>query len=208
MEAVANGRLVRTIRKVSDEVRNPVVHVSLLEAAGAGSGLAWLTRLVGRPGLAPAALTPNDAWVFLGEETRIATPHGPLRVAYAQRVIPLDFEIRLDDFIEERYPGSAIPASYESHVTVQPDSGAEFSARIYMNHPLKYGGYTFFQASFQRLSAGETSILSVSRDPGQAVSFAGYCIVVLGLLLIFFCKPLLRRLDDRSVRSRPAGDRP
>jgi hypothetical protein len=49
------------------------------------------------------------------------------------------------------------------------------------------------------------SVLSVSRDPGQLVSFVGYCILVLGLLLIFFFKPLLRRLDERPARPRSRG---
>ena len=63
-----------------------------------------------------------------------------------------------------------------------------------MNHPLKYEGYTFFQASFQRNAAGqEVTILSVARDPGMRVSFIGYCILVLGLLLIFFAKTAQRR---------------
>jgi hypothetical protein len=206
-EAVASGRLERTIRRVSDEIRNPVIHVSLLADAGGDTETSWLQRLTGGPELVPAAVAPNEAWVFLGEEHEFATPLGSLRVAYVQRTIPLAFEIRLDDFIEERYPGSAIPASYESHVTVKPDAGEPFSARIYMNHPLEIGGYSFFQASFQRLPEGEVSVLSVSRDPGQTVSFVGYCVVVLGLLLIFFFKPLLRRLDDRSARSRPTGAR-
>ncbi len=206
-EAVASGRLEHTIRKVSDEIRNPVIHVSLLEAVGGGTESSWLERLTGGPELVAATLTPNEAWVFLGEEQLFATPLGSLRVGYAQRALPLDFEIRLDDFIEEHYPGSAIPASYESHVTVKPDAGEPFSTRIYMNHPLEIGGFAFFQASFQRLPEGEISVLSVSRDPGQAVSFLGYCVVVLGLILIFFFKPLLRRLDDRSARSRPTGAR-
>jgi hypothetical protein len=36
----------------------------------------------------------------------------------------------------------------------------------------------------------------------MTVSFAGYCILVAGLLLIFFVKPYLRRLDDHVARSR------
>ena len=206
-EAVPSGRLVRTIRKISDEIRDPVIHVSLLETADGSTRLSWIARLAGGPDLVPAALTPNDAWIFLGEEQSFGTALGSLRVAYAQRTVPLDFEIRLDDFIEEHYPGSAIPAAYESHVTVKTAAGESFPARIYMNHPLQVGGFAFFQASFQRLSGGEVSILSVSRDPGQAVSFVGYCVVVLGLVLIFFFKPLLRKLDERTARSRPTGAR-
>ena len=125
-----------------------------------------------------------------------------------KKKLKLPASIKLDNVIQETYKGTDVAKHFESKITLTTETGESRKARIYMNHPLKYGGYTFFQASFQRQSAGETSVLSVSRDPGQAVSFAGYCIVVLGLVLIFFFKPLLRRLDDRSARSRPAGDRP
>jgi cytochrome c biogenesis protein ResB len=134
-----------------------------------------------------------------------AMPEGTIKVRYESRTIPLAFGIQLDDFIERSYPGIAMAASYESHVQVLPEHGEPFSKKIYMNNPLKYAGYTFYQASFQRTPEGEITVLSVAQDPGMTVSFVGYCILVAGLLLIFFVKPALRRLDDRIARSRAAG---
>ena len=52
---------------------------------------------------------------------------------------------------------------------------------------LIYAGYTFYQASFQRTPGGqEVTVLSVARDPGMTVSFLGFCVLVAGLVLIFF----------------------
>jgi hypothetical protein len=162
--------------------------------------------LRGRPAVRPAAVEPVEAWVFHGEGYRFESPQGPIEVRYEGRSIPLDFGVHLTDFREETYPGIMLAASYESHVTVEPADAERFDTRIYMNHPLIYSGYTFYQASFQRTQSGEEiTVLSVARDPGMTVSFVGYCILVLGLVLIFFAKPYFKRLDDRIARSRAAA---
>ncbi len=206
LQAAADGRVARTVEKVSDEVMNPVVHVRLeVESAGPIRHAGIFDLLRGGRGLEPANVDPNRAWVFHGTEHAFATPDGPIRVRYESRRIPLEFGIELNDFIEKQYPGVALAASYESHVRVVPGDGEPFPEKIYMNHPLKYAGFTFYQASFQRTPEGETTVLSVARDPGMTVSFVGYCILVFGLLVIFFVKPTLRRLDDRIARSRAAA---
>ncbi|NNE43915.1 MAG: hypothetical protein HKN12_06885 [Gemmatimonadetes bacterium] len=206
LDAADHGRLSRTVRKVSDEVIRPVIKVELMERAGddvrVASPVNWLR---GRPAVRPADVTPNEAWVFHGENYVFDTPAGPVDIAYKGDTIPLEFGIHLDDFREERYPGISLAASFESHVRVQPDGGEEFPERIYMNHPLIYQGYTFYQASFQRTPSGEEiTVLSVARDPGMTISFFGYVVLVLGLILIFWVKPYFRKLDDRIARSREA----
>jgi len=105
-----------------------------------------------------------------------------------------------------RYEGTDTAKNFESIVRFQdPDNNIDLPVSIYMNNPLKYAGYTFYQASFQRTPQGEITVLSVARDPGMTTSFVGYCILVTGLLLIFFVKPALRRLDDHLARSKAAG---
>jgi len=207
LESLERGRVTRTVRKVSDEVIRPVLKVALVERDDSGRRMASLGGLLGRrPEVRSADVSPRDAWVFHDEQFDFDTPHGPVGVRYAGRSIPLDFAVHLEDFREEKYPGVSLAASYESHVVVQPDDEEEFRTRIYMNHPLIYAGYTFYQASFQRAAGGqEITVLSVARDPGMTVSFFGYCVLVTGLVLIFFVKPYLRKLDDRIARSRAAA---
>jgi hypothetical protein len=205
LDAADHGRVTRTVTKVSDEITRPVIKVALVERAG-GQPMheaSFVSLIGGRPEVAPAPVEPSEAWIFHGEDYEFDTPEGPVRVAYSGRTIPLPFEVHLEDFREETYPGIMLAASYESHVVVKPDDGQEFRTRIYMNHPLIYSGYTFYQASFQRTPGGqEITVLSVARDPGMTVSFFGFCVLVLGLILIFFVKPWFKRLDDRIARSR------
>jgi hypothetical protein len=207
LDASDHGVVSRIVVKESDEVRRPVLLVRLVEAEeGTEPAKAGLLGAFGRSEYQRADLDPNEVWLFHGESFRFETASGPLDVHYRSRSVPLDFAIHLDDFREETYPGVSLAASYESHVTVRPTGGEPFQEKIYMNHPLKYAGYVFYQASFQRTPDGEVTVLSVARDPGMTVSFVGYCVLVGGLLLIFFAKPYLRKLDDRkAVRAVNAG---
>ena len=204
LDAADQGVIGRAVTKASDEVRRPVLLVRLVEPHGGGATpLAALG--IGRS-FRRAETSPNEVWLFHGERFQFDTPEGPVDVSFDSRAIPLDFAIHLDDFQEHTYPGVSLASSYESHVTVKPDTGEPFQTEIYMNHPLKYAGYVFYQASFQRTPSGEVTILSVARDPGMKLSFVGYCILVAGLFLIFFGKPYFKKLDDRrTVRAQTAG---
>ncbi len=97
----------------------------------------------------------------------------------------LNFSIKLDRFVLKRYPGSMQPSSYDSYVTVKDKNGS-FSYHIYMNHILKYKGYRFYQADFDKDAKG--SILAVSYDPGMYITYAGYILLILGFLLSIFYK--------------------
>ena len=79
------------------------------------------------------------------------------------------FEIELIDFKHEKYPGTDVPFNFSSEVMVHHnDSAKDQKALIYMNHPLRYEGLTFYQASFANQDT--TSIFQVVRDlavPGR-----------------------------------------
>lgn len=93
----------------------------------------------------------------------------------------LPFSIYLDDFILKRYPGSQTPSSYESFVTIHTEIG-QSKAHIFMNNVLDVQGYRLYQSSYDPDEMG--SILSVSHDSwGRRITYAGYFILFLGLLL-------------------------
>jgi ABC-type transport system involved in cytochrome c biogenesis permease subunit len=96
----------------------------------------------------------------------------------------LPFSLRLDAFEMDVYPGTHMPAMFRSRVTLRDPSGAEHAGIIEMNRPLSYGGFQFFQSSYQVREGREMSILSVSRDPGQPIVFLGYGLLVLGMLVV------------------------
>jgi hypothetical protein len=76
-------------------------------------------------------------------------------------------------------------STYQSLVDVEGLGEKEIS----MNEPLKYKGYTFYQASFQEdPGSGRpmASILSVNYDPGRYLKYFGAIMIVLGSILMFY----------------------
>lgn len=105
------------------------------------------------------------------------------------------FEIELLDFAHDKYPGTEIPFNFSSKViTHHPDPAKKQQALIYMNHPLRYEGLTFYQASF---SPDETAtVLQVVRNPGWLLPYFSVLLMGLGMTYQFglhFSKYLKKR---------------
>lgn len=105
------------------------------------------------------------------------------------------FEVELIDFAHDKYPGTEIPFNFSSKVlTHNPDPAKNQQALIYMNHPLRYEGLTFYQASF---SPDETAtVLQVVRNPGWLLPYVSVLLMGLGMCFQFglhFAKFLKKR---------------
>lgn len=109
--------------------------------------------------------------------------NGRVEGMIAAREIQLPFGLALEKFHMDKIPGTERPASFESFVKIK---GENEGAHIFMNHPLKRDGYTFYQASYLQDEEGKFhSILSVNKDPGRPVKYAGSMLLVLGLVFHF-----------------------
>ncbi|WP_121020809.1 cytochrome c biogenesis protein CcsA [Helicobacter vulpis] len=99
----------------------------------------------------------------------------------------LPFMLKLKRFELERYPGSMSPSSYASEVEILDTKGQLIKPyRIFMNHVLDYGGYRFFQTSYDRDEKG--TILSVNKDPGKSITYIGYAGLILGAIALLFSR--------------------
>ncbi len=98
----------------------------------------------------------------------------------AQNTLP--FSIALKDFVKDDYEGTEMARGYHSDVVVK-DGNLEWPARIEMNAPLRYKGYTFFQSSFRQTPEMEMTILAVVENKGWLFPYIGALIIGLGLLL-------------------------
>jgi len=108
-----------------------------------------------------------------------------IQLSWGSKLIVLPFNIELVDFQIQRYPGSLSPSSYASEVRLI-DGNINVEHNIFMNHPLSYKGYKFFQSSYDRDEKG--TILSVNNDPGKWPTYFGYFLLSLGFILNFFTK--------------------
>lgn len=94
------------------------------------------------------------------------------------------FEIELIDFKHDKYPGTEIPFNFSSEVMVHhEDESKNQKALIYMNHPLRYEGLTFYQASFANQDT--TSIFQVVRNPGWVLPYVSVLLMGLGMCVQF-----------------------
>ncbi len=100
------------------------------------------------------------------------------------------FSIQLLKFQHDVYPGTDIPKNFSSRVLLQrPDTGEKREVLIYMNNPLRYGGETFYQSSYDRDNRG--SILQVVHNPSWLTPYFS-CVLVGAGLVVHFMTHLLR----------------
>ena len=102
-----------------------------------------------------------------------------MRTTEDERSLP--FSIRLDDFKLVRYPGSRSPSSFESFLTIRTEQG-ERSEHIYMNKVIYEQGYRLYQSSYDADEQG--TVLTINNDrTGTAITYAGYLLLLAGMLL-------------------------
>ncbi len=125
---------------------------------------------------------------------------------YGSKTLELPFDVKLNDFIAERYPGTEKSySSYESKVTIFDDKEGDFDFHIYMNNILNHRGYRFFQSSFDSDEKG--TILSVNHDYwGTWFTYLGYYLLYFGLMAILISKgarmEALRKQLDKIKRKK------
>lgn len=109
------------------------------------------------------------------------------KLALRARRYYLPFSMTLKEFKHDVYPGTDIPKNFSSLVRLR-DSGAgeDRDALIYMNNPLRYGGKTFYQASFGK--GDRLSVFQVVRNPGWLIPYLSCALVALGMVLHFGAK--------------------
>jgi ABC-type transport system involved in cytochrome c biogenesis permease subunit len=167
----------------AESQRRPAVEVRLEQAGQAG----------------------EPTWVAWGEVNDVVVGGRPARVSFGDASVTLPFRVELLKFKSEKYPGSAMAATYESRVRIDDPEQGSFERVISMNNPLHHRGYTLFQSSF---AEGErmVSVFSVSRAPGLPVVYLGTCLLVLGVAWMFYVKPwLARRQGQRMLALRMAS---
>ncbi len=128
------------------------------------------------------------------------------RIKYGSDYKKLPFQIKLRDFQLETYPGSEMPKSYASEVTVIEPNRA-FDYRIFMNNPLEHKGFRFYQSSYTITPQFEETQLSVNHDFwGTWITYIGYALLYFGLIMIFFVKGTrFRKLVSLTEKARKAG---
>lgn len=99
----------------------------------------------------------------------------------SKKTLTLPYELVLNQFKMDKDPGTNNPASFESFVTLFRGNEGSSKHHVFMNNPLKYQNFTFYQASYFETQEGPFgSVLSVNFDPGRFWKYLGSLLLVLG----------------------------
>ena len=101
-----------------------------------------------------------------------------------QRRFYKQFALTLLHFAHDRYAGTDIPKNFSSRVRLV-DFGRNENREVLisMNDPLRYRGFTFYQAGFD--NSDKTTILQVVKNPAMLMPYIACGLVALGLVTQF-----------------------
>ncbi|MDA0576474.1 MAG: cytochrome c biogenesis protein ResB [Verrucomicrobia bacterium] len=170
----------------------PVDGVSLLPQARAkeveANAAGVYVEVVDKAGGAPQR---SIVWAYERHPFAFTTGTERWAVAMKRRTWSIPFDVRLDRFTVELHPNTQIPKVFRSDVTKSEGESHE-AVNISMNAPLRYRGYTLFQASWGPQNAPPGTPLfsgfAVVHNPADHWPLYACIIVSAGLLLHFFQK--------------------
>jgi hypothetical protein len=94
------------------------------------------------------------------------------------------FAIQLVQFSHDRYAGTDIPKNFSSRIRLlDPSRHEDRETLIYMNHPLRYQGMTFYQSGFDNNDT--TTILQVVQNPSWLIPYVSCALIALGMVIQF-----------------------
>jgi hypothetical protein len=136
----------------------------------------------------------SDAFILAGASFQ------PFTVRDGDRIFTVDmrkrqwrmpFDVKLDKFTAAFHPGTSRPAKFVSDIR-RVENGQESKMTIRMNEPMRYEGFTFFQASYGPPGAkpGEPmySVFEVVKNPADKWPEYSLYIVAFGMLVTFLTK--------------------
>ncbi|GAB5425379.1 MAG: hypothetical protein Crog4KO_25260 [Crocinitomicaceae bacterium] len=108
------------------------------------------------------------------------------KIGYGSKQVKMPFEVHCEDFRLERYSGSSQPSSFESDlIIIDKKNNKKFKKNLFMNHVVDYQGYRLFQSAYDPDEKG--THLSVNNDWwGTNISYLGYLLMGLGMIMAFF----------------------
>ena len=130
----------------------------------AGIALILFAALFGAPDVTRARITLPQ-----GKAVTIARTDDGL-------LLPLPFEVALEQFTIDHYPDGRSPRQYTSRLRIDGEA-----CEVSVNHPLHHGGYTIYQDSYDQ-QAGSFTVLQLVRDPWLPLIFVGIALLAAGAI--------------------------
>jgi hypothetical protein len=137
----------------------------------------------------PVATSRSETWnkpvadIVLNDggeqkELRLTTDHTQ-PIALSDGKSFLSFELRSDE-----------PKSFRSHLTVVVGGKTAAEKTIVVNDPLMYDGIMFYQSNYRKSDPTYSGLQAVY-DPGLGIVIAGFVMLSLGVVFIYYIRPRL-----------------
>jgi hypothetical protein len=130
----------------------------------------------------------QDYWISDEAPVEIEVNNKKMIFDLVKKTIQVPFELTLDRFKMDMDPGTNNPASYESFVKLFTGDAQSEVHHIFMNNPLKFKDFTFYQASYFETEQGYGTVLSVNYDPGRWIKYLGSLLLVIGTAWHFYLR--------------------
>ena len=145
----------------------------------------------------------KKTWLELGATAQLSLGPNIFYVQFSRENIPVPFALSLKDFHVDFYEGTSNAKSYRSIAQL---NGEDRDITISMNEPLYYNGFTFYQSSYSTDQQGNPvfSVLSVNRDPGRWIKYMGSITMIVGILLMFYFKPMYSGKSKYFLKKKSA----
>ncbi len=110
------------------------------------------------------------------------------RVVFRPKRLYHGYTLTLVDLKWEYYPGTGIPRNFESILKVEAPGSETRQANIYMNHPLRMEGETYYQNQMNSSEFSSNMLetrLQVIQNPSWLTAYIGCLVVSVGMLWQF-----------------------
>ncbi|GJM25200.1 MAG: hypothetical protein DHS20C16_16150 [Phycisphaerae bacterium] len=142
---------------------------------------------------------------FVYRPTRCMLPDGTeVELLFSRKSAPLPAALALEDFELKVHTGGFVSGntlSVRDFISVlRPYSGGEWQQPITtsLNSPAQFAGIYFFQAEWDPGEMAFTGLGVGNRD-GVLIQLFGTCVAVLGMIYVFYIKPIIKRRRQQAV---------
>jgi hypothetical protein len=127
-------------------------------------------------------------------EVQITQPDGKVTTQYVFELFPGHSHSQTKFLLSYRKTIS----DYVSELQIIEDDKVVAEKDIEVNHPLHFGGYHFYQSSYDA-KAGQYTVLQVTSDTGLATVYAGYWMLCIGVVWHLWLRHMFKKTKLKSA---------
>lgn len=127
----------------------------------------------------------------------VASKEGMFYLSLRPASIHLPVSLQLINFSKLFHPGTQMLKEVRSQVKVKSND-AERDATISMNKPLRYGSYTFYQASYSQQGEKMVSTISVVYNPMRIFPYVVSLVIVAGFLIHLCLITIIKAIEQKK----------